>query len=78
MAGESDPRMLLGLGGPESRLRAPASVSKGSDVVSCSSSSAHPLKVGGWSSASSAFHTALLGNLSHTPDFNSYLCDGKF
>ena len=78
MAGESDPWMLLGLGGPESRLRAPASVSEGSDVVSCSSSSAHPLKVGGWSSASSAFHTALLGNLSHTPDFNSYLCDDKF
>lgn len=25
---ESDPRMLLGLGGPESRLRAPASVSE--------------------------------------------------
>ena len=58
MAGESDPWMLLGLGGPDSRLTAPASVSEGSDVVSCSSSSSHPLKVGGWSSASSAFHTA--------------------
>lgn len=34
MAGEMDPRLLLGLGGPDSRFTAPASISEGSDVVS--------------------------------------------
>lgn len=50
VAGEMDPRLLLGLQGPDSRLTAPASVSDQSNVVSRSSSSAHPVKVGGWSS----------------------------
>ena len=58
MASKTDPRLLLELKGPDSRFTAPASISEGSDVVSRSSSSAHPLKVGGWSSALlSSFHT---------------------
>lgn len=70
----------LGLRGPDSRVTAPASISEGSDVVSGASSSAHPPKVSGWSSALlSSFHTTPPpppgGNLSHTPGFNPYLCD---
>lgn len=78
MAGEVDPRLLLGLEGPDSRFTTPASISEGSDVVSRSPSSAYPLTVGGWSSALlSLIPHSPSGKSQPPPGFNPYLVDGK-
>lgn len=64
---------LLGLGVPDSRFSAHASISEGSDAVSPTSSSARPLKASVYPPPA---HNSL-GDLSHSPDSSPHTCGSQ-